>query len=48
MARICCPKGHYHKVANGQATTPTASRITVELRKIVTEVKADELLSLTL
>lgn len=34
MARICCPKGHYHDVADEPGTTRTVNGITVEARSV--------------
>jgi len=34
MARICCPKGHYHDVADEPGTMLTLNGITVEARSV--------------
>jgi len=34
MARICCPKGHYHDVADEPGTTRTVNGITAEARSV--------------
>ena|SRR5882724_440815 len=34
MARICCPKGHYHEVADDAGTSRAVNGITVEVRSV--------------
>jgi len=39
MARICCPKGHYHDVADVSGTTRTLNGITVEARSVADRIQ---------